>query len=130
MKTLILSVGLSLGLALSSSIVWAAGPESAPYDPETRQTMQTWSVDEHIASAKAAKEKFDVIEAKVEALQQRIDRFAQKPYLDTKGFKRQGLRLLKGKLMNELGQAADRVVWHENLAKEILVSQDKSQQHS
>ena len=41
----------------------------------------------------ASKEKFENLEAEMHKLQAKIDTFTKKPYLDTKGFKRQGQKI-------------------------------------
>jgi len=130
MKATTMSLILIMGLVTGHSVAWATSNNTAPYDVEKLQSMQTWTVENHVDKAKAAKEKFENLEAKIDELQTKIDKFSQKPYLDTKGFKRQGLRLWKGKLINELRQIADKVVWHETQAHQMLASQDDHQQDS
>ncbi|GJL64994.1 MAG: hypothetical protein NPIRA04_36480 [Nitrospirales bacterium] len=115
---------------MSHSVAWATNDNTVPYNDEKLQSMQAWSVENHVEKAMAAKEKFENLEAQIDEVQTRIDKLTQKPYLDTKGFKRQGLRLWKGKLINELRDVADKVVWHENQAQDMLASQDDHQQDS
>ena len=129
MKALTISIILIVGMGFSSSTVWATGVKAGLNDHVT-PSMQAWSADEHMALAKSSKEKFENLETEIQQLQAKIDRFTKKPYLDTKGFKRQGLKLWRGKLLNELNQIASKIVWHETQAKEIVISQDGNQQNS
>ncbi|WP_454060809.1 hypothetical protein [Candidatus Nitrospira salsa] len=130
MKATILSFILVVGFAMGHSVAWATSDNAVPYDADKLQTMQSWTAENHVEKVRAAKETFENLEAKIDEIQTKIDKFSQKPYLDTKGFKRQGLRLWKGNLINELRQTADKVVWHENQAHEMLASQDDHQQDS
>ncbi|GJL57081.1 MAG: hypothetical protein NPIRA02_42130 [Nitrospirales bacterium] len=127
MKTLTLCLSLVIGLVVGPSIALAA---SSPYHVEKHQAMDAWSAENHVEKARAAKEKVENLEAKIDELQSKIDKFSQKPYLDTKGFKRQGLRLWKGKLVNELRQIVDKIVWHEQQAHDMLASQGDNQEDS
>ena len=124
MKVLTMSV-LIMSLGFGSSIAWAASSGIDPNELKVSQSAYTLSVNDHVSKAKAAKNHFEGLEGEIEKLQARIDKFNKKPYLDTKGFKRQGLRLWKDKLVNELKATADEIVWHETQAKEMLASQGK-----
>ncbi len=128
-KTILTSV-VMMGLTLVGSPAWSTSTDTQLSATETRQALQTASVDEHLRLADSAKERFETLESKIEKLQARIDKLTRRPHLDTKGFKRQGLRLWKGKLVNELKETADKVVWHEMQAKEMLASQDKNHKDS
>ncbi|GJL67359.1 MAG: hypothetical protein NPIRA05_23300 [Nitrospirales bacterium] len=130
MKAITIHLILVVGLAWGSSVAWASGDHGTFSLPENSQAMGTWTAESHVVKAKAAKEKFEILEEEIDNLQTKINKFSQKPHLDTKGFKRQGLRLWKGKLVNELRQIADRIVWHEAQAHEMLASQDDHQQDS
>ncbi|WP_447969279.1 hypothetical protein [Nitrospira sp. M1] len=127
MKTLIMSLILVVGFGVGPSITLAG---NTPFNIENHQTMKTWSAENHVEKARVAKEKVEGLEAKIDELQTKIDKFSQKPYLDTKGFKRQGLRLWKGKLVNELRQIVDKIVWHEQQAHEMVASQHDNQEDS
>ena len=126
MKAITMGVLLLIGIAFSTSMVWGEPSGIGSDEMKVSQSAHTWSVNEHVSLAKAAKNQFEGLEGQIEKLQARIDKLNKKPYLDGKGFKRQGLRLWKGKLVNELREAADKMVWHETQAKEILASQDKN----
>ena len=129
-KTMSIGLVMMIGLAFTHSPVLAKGSDQFSTDSVNRQTLAPLSVNEHLQLADSAKSTFNDLENQIEKVQARIDKFNQKPYLDTKGFKRQGLRLWKGKLVNELKEAADKVVWHETQAKDMLAARDKQEKDS
>ena len=101
-----------------------------PYGSQVVRTMKGWSSIDHLAEAKASQREADILKEKVQKLQSRIDRFSQKPYLDTKGFKRSGLKILKGNLTKELREATQKTAWHKSQAKTIMISESNNQQRS
>jgi hypothetical protein len=105
-------------------------PDNNPYGPQMVRTMQGWSSKDHLVEAKASQQEADILKKKIQKLQSRIDRFSQKPYLDTKGFKRSGLEILKGNLTQELRETTKKTAWHQSQAKTIMISESKHQQRS
>ena len=81
------------------------GSENIPYDSSVVEAMQDWSSTDHLREAHTSQQEATTLEKSLQKLQSRIDRFAQKPYLDTKGFKRSGFKILKGNLTQELREA-------------------------
>ncbi|MCA9472653.1 MAG: hypothetical protein MRJ96_00605 [Nitrospirales bacterium] len=127
-KTISVGLAMMVGVAFTYSPALAKGFDST--DTVSRQTLEALSVDEHRRLADSAKATFEDLESQIQKVQARIDKLSQKPHLDTKGFKRQGLRLWKGKLVNELREAANKMVWHKTQAKDMLASRDKQEQDS
>ena len=103
---------------------------ATPYQAKTVQAMLGWSSQEHLLESQANHQKAEVLEEKIQKLQDRIDRFSQKPYLDTKGFKRAGLKVLKGNLVQELQEATTKTAWHKEQAKKIMMTESNKQHHS
>ncbi|MEX2493532.1 MAG: hypothetical protein WD425_17410 [Nitrospirales bacterium] len=101
-----------------------------PYDPQVDRTMQGWSSMDHLAEAKVSQQEAAILERRVQKLQNRIDEFSQKPYLDTKGFKRSGLKILKGNLTQELRETTQKTAWHTLQAKTIMLSESNHQERS
>ena len=101
-----------------------------PYGSQVVRTMQGWSSMDHLAEAKANQQEADTLEMKIQNLQSRIDKYSQKPYLDTKGFKRSGLEILKGNLTQELREATQKTAWHKSQAETIMFSESNHQQRS
>ena len=123
-RTITASV-IMMGVALASSPAWSTSVDTNSPDTETRQVLQTLSVDEHLRILASAKQQFEDLENRIEKVEARIDNLTRKPYLDTKGFRRQGLRLRKGRLLSEQIEAANKIVWHETQVKEMQASRDK-----
>lgn len=101
-----------------------------PYGSQVDRTMQGWSFMDHLAEAKANQQEADTLEEKIQNIQHRIDTYSKKPYLDTKGFKRSGLEILKGKLTKDLRSATQKIAWHKLQAKTIMISESNDQQRS
>lgn len=104
--------------------------EKLPYDSETVRTMQGWDSEAHLLEAKANQQTSENLENKIQKIQDRIDRFNQKPYLDPKGFKRSGLEILKGKLVQDHREADIKTAWHKAQVEKILLSESKDQKNS
>ena len=104
--------------------------EHNPYDSNTIQSMQRWSAEDHLLKAKTNHQKSEVLEGKIQNLQNQIDRLSKKPYLDTKGFKRDSLNRWKGNLVQELREATTKTAWHRVQAEKIMISESKHQQNS
>ena len=101
-----------------------------PYNYETVRTMQGWSSQDHLLKAKTYHQKSEALDGKIQKLQDRIDRFSQKPYLDTKGFKRASLKVFKDTLVQELHEATTKTAWHKAQAQKIMISESTHQHHS
>jgi len=52
-------------------------------------------------------------------LERRVEKFTKKPYLDTKGFKRQSARRLSGTYRKEISELRDRIAWHHEKADRL-----------
>lgn len=103
---------------------------SIPYDKETIQAMAGWSSEDHLNKAQEKVVYSGELKAKIQQLQERIDRFSQRPHLDTKGFKRAGLKRLLGNLQQELQEETAKLAWHKTQAQQTMVSQSQTQQAS
>jgi len=108
----IVGLGSLLGFGLVNT-------SESPLDPSPEQIENEWSAEEHLIAANLFEETAVRLEAKVDHLEQRIARFTKKPYLDPKGFKRQGWKLLKGSHRAELKELREQIVWHYEQAKQL-----------
>ncbi len=102
----------------------------APYDPEAIQAMNKWSSEDHLNTAQEKVVYSGELKAKIQQLQNRIDRFTQKPYLDTKGLKRAKLNRILGNLQKELQEETAKLAWHKSQAKQTMISKSQHQQSS
>ena len=101
-----------------------------PYDKETIQAMDAWSSEDHLNKVQEKVVYSGELKAKIERLQERIDRFTKKPYLDTKGFKRARLNRILGNLQKELQEETAKLAWHKTQAQQTMVSSSQHQQAS
>jgi len=126
----------ALELRLNELLPSSSGQEpgmslvSTPYPAQRVHSMLAWSSQDHLLEAQANHQKAEVLEGKIQKLQDRINRFTQKPYLDPKGFKRASLKVLKENLAQEQEEAATKTAWHNAQAKRILMSESNQQRHS
>jgi hypothetical protein len=77
------------------------------------------AAEDHWEASELYEESLVRLESKVAHLEKRIERFTKKPYLDTKGFKRQGAKLLIGAYNSEIAELRKHIAWHENEAKRL-----------
>lgn len=101
-----------------------------PYGSQVVRAMQSWSSMDHLVKAKAHQQEAETLEEKIQNLQNQIDTYSQKSYLDTKGFKRSGLEILKGNLTKDFREATQKIAWHKLQAKTTMTSESKHQQRS
>lgn len=96
---------------------------SNPYAPEMVKKMVSWSSKDHLMEANAHHQTVETLEQKINKLNDRIDRFNKKPYLDTKGFRRASLKRIKGNVVQDLREATLKTVWHREQAEKVMLSE-------
>jgi len=96
---------------------------TVPYQNETVKKMVSWSSKDHLKEANAHQQKAVTLEKKIQDLNDRINRLTEKPYLDTKGFKRASLKRIKGNLMQDFRDATTKTVWHKTQAAKTMMSE-------
>ena len=104
-----------------------------PYESKMVQQMVNWSSNDHLQEAKVQHQKIQDLENRIGSINERIDRFNKKPYLDTKGFKRSSLKHIKENLVQDLRQATMKTAWHKEQAEKSMFSETadvNQQQHS
>lgn len=100
------------------------------YDEETIQAMNEWSPEDHLSKVQEKVVYSEELKSKIQRLKDRIDLFTKKPYLDTKGFKRDRFNRLLGNLKQELQEETAKLVWHKTQARKAMASKSQSQQAS
>ncbi len=90
-----------------------------PYDEETIQRMNQWSPEDHLSKAQEKVVYSEELKSKIQQFQGRIDQLTKRPYLDTKGFKRAGLKRLMGNLQQELRMETAKLAWHKTQAERL-----------
>ncbi len=100
----------------------------APTSPSSEQIKNEWTAEEHLNAANLFEETAARLESKVGHLEQRVERYIKKPYLDPKGFKVQGWKRLMGSHRAELSELREQIAWHYGQANRISampVSEEK-----
>lgn len=92
-----------------------------PGTPSPEQIANQWTAEEHLMAANLFEETAARLDSKVNHLEQRIARFTERPYLDPKGVKRQGWKLLMGSHRAELKELREQIAWHHGQAKQFNV---------
>ena len=80
--------------------------------PLSSQAAKEWSAEEHREAADLLDEDAVRLEAKVAHLEQRVERFNKKPYLDPKEIKRQEWRALIRANREEISELREQIIWH------------------
>ena len=83
------------------------------------QTAKEWSAEEHREAADLLDEDAVRLEAKVAHLEQRVERFNKKPYLDPKETKRQEWRALMRANREEISELREQIIWHHGEAERL-----------
>lgn len=83
------------------------------------QVAKEWSAEEHREVADLLDEEAVRLQAKVAHLEQRVERFNKKPYLDPEGIKRQEWRALTRANREEFSELREQILWHQEEAKRL-----------
>ena len=106
---------------------------SNPYAPQIVKKMVGWTSKDHEREASVHQQTVQTLEQEIQQLNDRIDRYSRKPYLDTKGIRRDNMKRRRGNLVRDLRAATLKTAWHQKQAKQAMVSEpvhQKPQQNS
>jgi hypothetical protein len=81
------------------------------------QAAKEWSAEEHREAADLFHEEAVRLEDHVAHLEQRVERFNKKPYLDPKEIKRQEWRALIRANREEISELGQQIIWHHGEAE-------------
>ncbi|HNP61774.1 MAG TPA: hypothetical protein PKM72_13095 [Nitrospirales bacterium] len=73
----------------------------------------------HLTQAQKLEQEATDLAAKVTELNQKIDKYEKKPYLDTKGFHRDGLKRIIGTTLQKVSALRGQVAWHRDEASRL-----------
>ena len=93
--------------------------EKVPPPHLSSQAAKEWSAEEHREVADLLDEDAVRLKAKVAHLEQRVERFNKKPYLDPKEIKRQEWRALIKANREEIAELREQINWHHEEAKRL-----------
>ncbi len=77
------------------------------------------SAQDHLNHAKRLEQKVGLLEEELSRINQRVARYEQKPYLDPKRFRRDGLKILRGANLREIEILQEKVAWHHAQASRL-----------
>ena len=83
------------------------------------QAANEWSAEEHREVADLLDEDAVRLKAKVAHLEQRVERFNKKPYLDPKEIKRQEWKALIRANREEISELREQIIWHHEEAERL-----------
>ena len=85
----------------------------------SQQAVNEWSAEEHREAADLLDEEAVRLKAKVAHLEQRVERFNKKPYLDPKKIKRQEWKSLIRASREEISELHEQIIWHHGEAERL-----------
>ncbi len=77
------------------------------------------SAQDHLNHAQMLEQNLGQLEEQVARIEQRVARYEEKPYLDPKRFRRDGLKILRGSNLNEIETLQEKVAWHRAQASQL-----------
>jgi len=108
------------GIVLVSLCLGCAQTKTQVQPPHlSSQAAKEWSAEEHREAADLLDEEAVRLEAKVAHLEQRVERFNKKPYLDPKEIKRQEWRALIRANRAEISELREQIIWHYEEAERL-----------
>ncbi len=88
-----------------------------PSHLSSQQDVDEWSAEEHLEAADLLDEEAVRLTAKVAHLEQRVERFNKKPYLDPMEVKRQEWKSLIKANREEISEIREQIIWHHREAE-------------
>jgi len=111
-KKIFLVLFFFVGMFISISQFVTAGERGQEQIPDWTLETQGWSIQDHLAAAKAEEEEVQSLEGRVQDLDKRIAHFEKKPYFDPKGVHRNALKRISSTLKSKMNLLNERVAWH------------------
>ncbi len=90
--------------------------------PSTQLGISEWSqvtADDHLTTAQTLEQKVATLEAKIIKMAEKVIEYDRKPYLDTKGFRRDSLKRIIGSTLKEIKELQKRIAWHRTEASRL-----------
>ncbi|GJL58540.1 MAG: hypothetical protein NPIRA03_13970 [Nitrospirales bacterium] len=86
------------------------------------------SAEFHLTQAQKLEQEAADLAAKVRELTQKVARYEKKPYLDTKGFYRDGLKRIIGTTLQKASSLREQMAWHREEASRLAALEDVPQE--
>ncbi len=98
-----------------------SGEKVLPPYLSSQQAANEWSAEEHREAADLLDEEAVRLKAKVAHLEQRVERFNKKPYLDPEEIKRQEWKSLIKANHEEVSELREQIIWHLGEAERLSI---------
>jgi len=92
---------------------------TGPQMPTDSMERSLLSAHDHMSQAQNLEQKIDRLAKKVIDMDQKVATYNKKPYLDTKGIRRNGLKLLIGSTLDQIKTLRKQVAWHRAEASRL-----------
>ncbi len=119
---------MTMGLVTFFFLLGIMGCASADFTKPSGQTPLleglSLSAQDHLKKAQDLEQEIERLADQMFTLDQRMKKYQKKPYLDTKGFRRSGLKLVMGSTMNDIKMLNQQIAWHREEASKLAIARD------
>lgn len=112
-----------MGMLLSLPQFVLASENNQEQNSAWRVEAQGWSIQDHMAAAKAEVEEVQSLESRVQQMEKRIANMEKKPYFDPKGINKGALKILSGNLKGKLNLMNEKIAWHYSQAHQAKLTE-------
>lgn len=123
-----LSILVALFMVLSGWPGIASAVTTASEEFSEFQKLSLSSAEAHLTHVEILEGEVTQLEEQVKNLNERAQRYKQKPYLDTKGYQRSSLKLLIGNNLSKITNLQQQIVWHREEASRLAALNKSSQE--
>ena len=121
-------------MMLFAALIFMVGAGGYTFAGSTKPSLQVapveWgshTAEFHLTQADKLEQEATDLAAKVRGLNQKVAKYEKKPYLDTKGFYRDGLKMIIGTTLQKVTTLQDQVAWHRDEASRLTALEEKPQ---
>ncbi len=111
-------------------LIGSVSPASADLMDSSRHSefieQPQLNAQDHLTKAQNLEQEIEQLAEEVIRLDQKMNKFKKKPYLDTKGIRRSGLKLLIGTKLNEIKTLREQMAWHREEASRLQALEHES----
>ncbi|MGP0592946.1 hypothetical protein ACTRXD_10490 [Nitrospira sp. T9] len=121
-------------MMLSTALIFMVGTGGYTFADTTKPSFQIDpielsinSAEFHLTLAQKLEQEAADLGAKVRELNQKVAKYEKKPYLDAKGFHRDGLKRIIGTTLQKVSTLRDQVAWHRDEASRLAALEEMPQ---
>ena len=120
----LLTILIATMVLLVSPMSVASADITSPANQLGNSEWSQFSADDHLTMAQTLEQKVATLEAKILKMAEKITEYDSKPYLDTKGFRRDSLKRIIGSTLKEIKILRERIAWHRTEASSLAEVQE------